>query len=89
MKTTNEIKAVFSSRFNIDSDVQVIPKEMGQTLYLIEAVPISNELTIGKVHDLCEEIAMALGGVLYGTVNLDFTVSDKVSFEMIVEVYEK
>ena len=69
MKTSNEIKVFLSSRFNIDSDVQVIQKEMGQFLYLIEAVPISNELTVGEVHDFCEEIALALGGGLYGTVN--------------------
>ncbi len=89
MKTSNEIKAILGSRFGIDSYVQVIPKEKEQTLYLIETVPISRELTVGEVYDLCEEIAMALGGGLYGTVNLDFTEPYDVSFEMIVEVYEK
>ncbi len=69
--------------------MQVIQKERGQTLYLIEAVPISSDLTVGEVHELCEEIAKELGGGLYGTVNLDFTAPDKISFEMIVEVYGK
>ena len=87
IKTSKEIKAVLSSRFNIDSDVQVIQKEREQTLYIIEAVPISSNLTVGEVYELCEEIAKELGGGLYGAVNLDFTAPDNVSFEMIVEVY--
>ena len=67
MMTKKDIKAILINRFGVDSAVQVLPKGRDEVLYLIEAVPVSNEMSVGAVQRLCEDIATALGGYLYGT----------------------
>ena len=87
MKTENEVKTILMTMFNIDSEVQVLDREKERVLYLIESISVSSDLTIGTVLELCDKIANAIGGELYGTVNLDFTVRDKITFEMMVEEF--
>ena len=87
MMTKKDIKTILNNHFGIDSAVQVLPKDGNEVLYLIEAIPVSNDMSVGAVQRLCEDIATALGGFLYGTINLDSTVSDKITAEMMVEVY--
>ena len=86
--TAGEIKRVLFDRFSIDTPVQVLKdKDTGQTLYLLEHVKINDQMSVAELHDLCERIAKALDGELYGTVNIDFaSLCDGVEFEMVVEV---
>ena len=85
--TKKDIEAILINRFGIYSAVQVLPKDRDEVLYLIEAVPVSNEMSVGEVQKLCEDIATALGGYLYGTISLDCTVPGKMTVEMMVEVF--
>jgi len=86
MKTENEAKTILKG-FNIDSDVQVLDREKERVLYIIESICVSSDLTVGMVMELCDRVAKAIGGELYGTVNFDFTVCDKITFEMMVEQF--
>ena len=81
------IVALLRDRFGIDSHVQCMPvKNESRSLYLIEAVKVSPRTTVAGVHRRCKRIAKALGGELYGTVNLDYISQDgKITFEMMVE----
>ena len=84
----DDIKCILIDRFSIDTPVQVLKdKDTGQTLYLLEHVKINDQMSVAELHDLSVRIAKALGGELYGTVNIDFaSLGDGVEFEMVVEV---
>ena len=63
---------------------RVVDRLEPQLRYQIVNMP---NLTVGTVLELCDRIAKAIGGELYGTVNFDFTVHDKITFEMMVEQF--
>jgi hypothetical protein len=44
-------------------------------------------MTIAGLRRLCDDVSAAVGGTLYGTVNLDYS-GDVVSVEMMVEIYK-
>lgn len=54
-------------------------------LLQIDFSGIGHRMTIAGLRRLCDDVSAAVGGTLYGTVNLDYS-GDVVSVEMIVEL---
>ena len=56
-------------------------------LLQIDFSGIGVRMTVAGLHRLCGDVSAAVGGTLYGTVNLDYS-GDVVSVEMMVELEE-
>ena len=56
-------------------------------LLQIDFSGVGHRMTIAGLRRLCDDVSAAVGGTLYGTVNLDYS-GDVVSVEMMVEIYK-
>ena len=54
-------------------------------LLQIDFSGVGNRMTIAGLRRLCDDISEMVGGLLYGTVNIDYS-GDAVSVEMMVEL---
>ena len=54
-------------------------------LLQIDFSGVGNRMTIAGLRRLCDDISEMVGGLLYGTVNIDYS-GDVVSVEMMVEL---
>jgi hypothetical protein len=55
-------------------------------LLQIDFSGVGHRMTIAGLRRLCEDISAMVGGILYGTVNIDYS-GDVISVEMVVELY--
>jgi hypothetical protein len=56
-------------------------------LLQIDFSGVGHRMTIAGLRRLCEDISAMVGGILYGTVNIDYS-GDVISVEMMVEIYK-
>ena len=81
------LEKMLQTRFGKSVHTQVIhPKSENRQLVLVEGIRVERRATAGGVRRICQRIAAAFGGELYGTVNLDFSSEDEWTAEMLAEV---
>ena len=78
-------KRVFGDKYSLKLlDLQVWNNKDGRTRSAV-SFTFGAKMTALEIQSCCEKIARWMGGVLFGTVNLDFT-GNAPSLEMMVEL---
>lgn len=82
-----EVERTLQERFGERVRVQVVhPKREERQLVLIEEIRVDCRASAGGIRRKCQQMASAVGGELYGTVNLDFSGENGWTAEMVAEV---